>query len=71
MSKGSFEQEATKVLLGWPRCRVVSARTRVTTRNRKEEKSTKDVRKEGSPRLGDLVHDDAVVRKKVTPVGLF
>ena len=37
----------------------------MTTGNRKEEKISKDIRKEGSPRLGDLAHDDAVIRKKV------
>lgn len=60
-----MNREARRILLGWSRHGVATARTRVTTKNKREEKDTVVIKKEGSSRLGDWANNDAVVKKVI------
>lgn len=66
-----MNREARRILLGWSTHGAVTARTRVTTENRRKEKDTVGIKKEGSSRLGDCTNNDAVVKKVIPESGYF
>lgn len=47
-----MNREARRILVGWSTHGAVTARTRMTTENRRKEKDTVGTKKEGSSRLG-------------------